>query len=168
MSSRETEQRRAEIYRLHLVGLSLDEIAKSLQIDKAAVSRHITAMRAQGLWTGRNHRQLYNDIMQESYDAARLSMAQAWKMYNDAKSSGDKANALSRVQAGIKLVLEIRPDLEALWMQENLDFVKDRQEEALALQDETIAMKARVQRLERERDMKSRVLPVSPDSEEQI
>jgi biotin operon repressor len=154
MNSEETKERRGEIYRLHLVGLSEDEIAKSLHIDKAAVSRHITAMRAQGSWTGRNHRQLYTDIMQESYDAARLSMSQAWKMYNDAKSPGDKMVALGRVQAGIKLVLEIRPDLEALWMQETLDFVKSRQDEALAMSD-------RVQQLEREREMRNRVLPVS-------
>ena len=157
MSSRETRQRRGEIYRLHLVGLSEDDIATSLHIDKAAVSRHIAAVRAQGSWTGRNHRQLYNDIMQESYDAARLSMSQAWKMYNEAKSPGDKMAALGRAQAGIKLVLEIRPDLEALWMQETLDFVKGRQDEALAMSD-------RVQQLERERELRSRVLPVSPNS----
>jgi len=157
MNTRETQQRRTEIYRLHLMGASQDDIASSLHIDKAAVSRHIAAVRASGSWTGRNHRQLYTDIMQESCDAARLSMSKAWKMYEDAESPGDRTMALGRVQAGIKLVLDMRPDLEALWTQEALDFVRSRQDEALA-------MRERVEQLELERALEKRVLPVSPNS----
>lgn len=113
-----------EIYRLHLGGFSEDAIADHLQINKSAVSRHLKRLREHNSWIGPSQRQLYTELTKEIYNAARQTMEEAYKILLDPSNTNRpevKLGAISRVQAAIEIMANLRPDLETLMAFEQLN-----------------------------------------------
>lgn len=128
MSRAETQKRRLEIYRLHLAGLSEEAIAGHVGIDKSSVSRHLKYMRDHNSWVGRSQRDLYREITREVYDAARQTREEAVKILVDPmnqKRPEVKLGAVSRVQAAIGLLADLRPDLGTLAAWEELEELRN-------------------------------------------
>ncbi len=158
LSRQVIKRRREEIYRLHLAGMRESEIADSLHLSQSSVSEAIKSVRAGSSWFDKTARDRFADVIDKTRDMALATIAESWKMYLSpalADKPAVRALFMGRVQSGIKILAGFAPDAEALWVQETLEFVKGRQDEALAMSD-------RVQQLESERDLKSRVLRVSP------
>jgi AcrR family transcriptional regulator len=120
------DQRRQKIYRLWLLGTSVSQIAESLGLNPSSVSRHIEAQRRSGSLMNRTARERYQDVLQETYDAARLSMQEAWRIYLSPETKPELKNALlARIQGGVGLITRFLPDLEAMALEEKIRTVAE-------------------------------------------
>jgi biotin operon repressor len=108
-------ERRDQIYRLFLSGMSETAIAGKLGISQQAVSEHIVkALKAK---TPKSRRQAYYALGQEIADSARLAKSRAYKVLDEAianKNGSLVLGALSRIQASDAILLHLKGDLSEL------------------------------------------------------
>jgi len=119
-------ERRDQIYRRFLFGMSTTEIAGQLGISHQAVSEHIAkALKSK---TPKSRRQAYSALSQEILDSVRLAKSTAYKVLAEAvqnKNGSLQLGALSRIQASDALLSNLLPSLESLTFWENLDEIEN-------------------------------------------
>lgn len=115
-------ERRDQVYRRFLFGMSQTEIAGQLGISQQAVSEHIAmALKAK---VPKSRREAYSALAQEVMDSARLAKSNAYRILAEAvvnKNGSLQLGALSRIQASDAILLHLKGDLEALAGWEELD-----------------------------------------------
>ncbi|HZY95358.1 MAG TPA: helix-turn-helix domain-containing protein [Candidatus Bathyarchaeia archaeon] len=130
LKRREVEKRREQIYQLHLKGWTQVEIAESLQVDQSTVSRAIAEVRDGNACITQSSRDMHSKLLQEIHDRITLVMREAWRMYHDSNNAGKpelRSSLLARIVSSLAVLSRFLPDLEQLWMTDQLEDVLKRQ-----------------------------------------
>ena len=121
------QERREQIYRLHLMGWSQTEIAQSLQLSQSSVSEAINTVRSGDSWIGKTAKERYWDLIDRTKDMAVQTIREAWRQYHSSELTdkpGIRSLYLGRVQNGIKILTAFLPDAERLYMEEQVEKVR--------------------------------------------
>jgi hypothetical protein len=135
------------------MGFSEAEIAASLEIDKAAVHRHIETIRREGSWADKTGKRRFADLLQQVIDGTMLTVKEAWALYgskDNARNLMARVALLGRVQSGMSLLAEFIPGSESISFEERVIDLRKRADEELVLlkkQDEERRLANRIQPL---------------------